>query len=209
MSTVPMPVPRHALGMPRGSVRAILALMVVALVCALMLIPPREDKPIVIPSYLLYLLFLVVGHYFAARGHARGEGNAWGSQPLNLPRGCIRLTILVALTATCIYRWTSDPEGFKAQWLASVKALEEAPLLPVIVLLGFFAGALLRMVIGDQPPPAWQDMEAWVSLIAVILMAASAMIHLVINLSLPENLDPWLLEGILSGVVAFYFGERS
>jgi hypothetical protein len=208
MSTDFVP-PRHALGMPRGSVRAILALMVVALVCALMLIPPRDDKPIPIPAYLLYLLFLVLGHYFAARGNARGQSGAWQGQPLKLPRGCVRLAILAALTATCVYRWYTDAEGFNAQWLASVEALKSAPLLPVVVLLAFFAGVLVRMVIGEQPAAWYQDMEAWVSLMAVILMGVATLIHLVINLSLPADLDPWLLEGILAGVVAFYFGERS
>jgi hypothetical protein len=209
MSTVPFPT-RHALGWPQGSIRALLALIVAGLVCALMLIPPREaDKPTPIPAYLIYLLFLVLGHYFAARGSARGQSSAWSQQPLWLPRGCVRLLLLASLSATCIYRYTTDPDGFQAQWLESVEALKDAPMLPVVVLMGFFVGALVRMIVGQQPPAALQDMEAWLSLIAVLLMAVATMIHLVINPSLTENLNPSVWEGILAGVVAFYFGERS
>jgi hypothetical protein len=183
-------------------------MMVVGLVCALMLLPPRE-KPTPIPAYLLYLLFLVLGHYFAARGSTRGQSSAWSQQPLNLPRGSIRMLLLVSLSATCIYRYVTDQEGFQAQWLESVEALREAPLLPVVVLMGFFLGALLRMVIGQQPPAWFQDFEAWVSLMAVLLMAVATLIHLVINPSLTEDLHPAVWEAILSGIVAFYFGERS
>src|SRR5438105_1062839 len=92
---------RHALGWPQGSIRAILALMVVGLVCALMLMPLR-GRLVPIPAYLLYLLFLVLGHYFAARGHSRTEGDAWGRQPLWLPRGSIRLLLLAALLAAVV-----------------------------------------------------------------------------------------------------------
>jgi hypothetical protein len=202
--------PRHALGWPPGSVRAMLALLVVLLICSLMLIPPREDgKPTPIPAYLIYLLFLVLGHYFAARGHMRGESDAWNQQPLYLPRGTVRLIILAALLGTCIYRYVTDPAGFEAQWLLSVQALQAYPMLPVIVLVGFFTGTLLRMIIGRNPPAFWQDLEAWLSLIAVLLMGLGTMVHLIIDPSLSEPLSLPFWEGLLSAVVAFYFGERS
>jgi amino acid transporter len=207
MSSIPVTT-RHALGWPQGSIRAVLALMVAGLVCALMLIP-AGDKPTPIPAYLLYLLFLVLGHYFAARGSARGQPDAWGRQPLWLPRGSIRLILLLSLTGTCIYRYSTDPEGFEEQLLEAVDSLKEVPLLPVVVMMGFFIGVIVRTLIGHQPPAVFQDLEAWLSLIAVLLMAVAALIHLVINPSLTEHLNPTTWEGILAGVVAFYFGERS
>src|SRR5205823_896492 len=203
-----MPPPRHALGWPQGSIRALLALMVVGLVCALMLMRVR-DRYLPIPAYLLYLLFLVLGHYFAARGQSRKEGDAWGRQPLWLPRGSIRLMLLVSLTASAIYRYVTDPQGFEQQWLESVQSLKDYPMLPVVVLAGFFLGALLRMVIGRYPPAWFQDLEAWLSLMAVLLMSVATMIHLVIDPSLGERMDLPFWEALLAAVVAFYFGERS
>ena len=45
------------------------------------------EKPLAIPPYLLYLLFLILGHYFAARYHgvpaSLGQANmpaGWASQ---------------------------------------------------------------------------------------------------------------------------------
>jgi hypothetical protein len=201
---------RHALGQPQGSVRALLSLMVVGLVCALMLIPPKDpSKPTPIPAYLLYLMFLVVGHYFAARAHMRSESVAWYHQPLYLPRGCVRLIMLASLMGTSIFRYITDRVGFEQQWLASVQSLQEYPMLPIVILGGFFVGTLLRMLIGRNPPALWQDMEAWFSLLAIIVMGVATLIHLVINPSLaePMNLPVW--EGLLSALVAFYFGERS
>src|SRR5262249_23949928 len=159
MSSVAAPLRRHALGMPPGSVRALLALMVVGLVCPSMLI--HTDKALAIPAYLIYLLFLVLGHYFAARGSVRPGDDAWNRQPLNLPRGCIRLVLLGSLLGTTIYRFSTDPEGFENQWLKTVEGLAAVPMMPVIMLTAFFVGALLRMTIGRNPPAWWQDIEAW------------------------------------------------
>ncbi len=200
--------PRHALGWPPGSIRAILALMVVGLICALLLIR-SHDQYVTIPAYLWYLMFLTLGHYFAARGSARGGSDSWKEQPLWLPRGCIRLVLLAALSATVIYRYVTDPASFEEQMERSLRSFTSYPMLPIIIQGCFFVGALLRMVIG-QYPPAWvQDFEAWLSLIAVLLMAIATMIHLVINPSLSEELSLPFWEGMLCGVIAFYFGERS
>src|SRR5262245_44796776 len=61
--TVPRPV--RAFGWPPGSIRALLTLIIVALVCALLLISKHGDppRPVPIPAYLGYLLMLVVGFY--------------------------------------------------------------------------------------------------------------------------------------------------
>jgi hypothetical protein len=201
-------VPRHALGWPPGSVRALLAIMVVGLVCALMLI--HQPTPVPIPAYLIYLMFLVIGHYFAARGSSRGDADSWNRQPLNLPRGCVRLLLLIALCATSIYKYVTDPDGFEKQWLESVTSLKDVPMLPIVILMGFFVGAVLRMLIGRHPPAWYQDLEAWVALISVLLMSVATLIHLVISPSLQAPiLSMPIWECILSAVVAFYFGARS
>jgi hypothetical protein len=107
---------RHALGLPPGSVRAILTLLVVGLFCALILIQPKEGAPPPrIPAYLFFLLFLTLGHFFAAHGHTihqRGEG---GYSPLYLPSGVIRFVILAGLIATVAWAWFDHPDRFAQQ----------------------------------------------------------------------------------------------
>lgn len=198
----PLPPPRHALGLPEGSVRTILALLVVGLVCAVMLVPSRDDA---IPPYLLYLLFLILGHFFATLGthHAR----PW---PLHLPPIIVRLIIIAGLMGTVAYLYSTDPEGLKRKWEASVDMIKADWYLPVMMLAGFFVGVVLRSIVGRNNPPIFvQDLEAWVALIGVIGLCIAGFIHLVINPSLQRPINFPNLEGFLAVVVVFYFGARS
>ncbi len=213
MSTqaAPAPARRHAFSWPPGSIRALLVLIVVALVCALLLIGyDRQGQPIPIPAYLLYLLFLAIGYYFAARGNSQVQPGV--APPLWLPRGSIRLLIIAALTATVVYRISPDGgTALEEQMRASIKSIEAQPILPLVILGGLFLGVIVRaVVIGRNERSVWaQNLEAWFALIAVLLMAIATIIHLVINPSLLawHEMPHW--EGFLGAVVAFYFGIRS
>src|SRR5262245_66574110 len=79
---------RQPLGLPAGSVRALLALMVMGMIWTLMLLP--EEQHVKIPLYLFYLMFLILGHYFAAHGHTIRGPKTGPASPLHLPRGTIR-----------------------------------------------------------------------------------------------------------------------
>ena len=69
----------------------------------------------------------------------------------------------------------------------------------------------VRGLAGGAEPPWFQDLQAWLSLVALMVMTAVATVHLFFNLALPpaQQLDVPTLEAILSGVVGFYFGSRS
>jgi hypothetical protein len=206
-----LPAPRHAFGWPPGSIRAILVLIVVALTCTLMLITrDQRGRIIPVPPYLFYLLFFAVGYYFAVRGHSR-EVHRNAPPPLWLPAGSIRLIIMAAITATVIWKLVHDREGLLEQLRASALQIHEQPLLPLVILAGFFAGVLVRVVIiGKHERSPWaQDLEAWVALVGVLLMGIAAIIHLVINPTLEDQLQLPDYEGLLAGVVTFYFGLRA
>src|SRR5262245_1645613 len=79
--------------MPARSVRAIITFMVLGLVWALLLLPKARTN-VHIPIYLYYLMFLILGHYFAARSHAVVPAGVPVKHPLWLPRGTIRFLIL-------------------------------------------------------------------------------------------------------------------
>jgi hypothetical protein len=203
------PVRRHALGMPAGSIRAILALMVVGLICGLMLLPSRTPA-IPIPAYLLFLLFMILGHFYAAHGNTIAAGGSPQPSPLHLPSGFVRVVLIVALAATINWKLYSDAEGLKAQLVASVDQIKEQPFMSLILLGSFFAGVVVRWLVGREHPPEWlQNLEAWLALVSVVLLAVDYLIKLVINPSLAEPLKLPEWEGVLAGVIAFYFGERS
>jgi len=196
------PVKRHALGMPAGSVRSILALLVVTLVCAVMLMPGRKE---LLPPYLLYLMFLILGHFFAALGHHDPEQHA----PLYIPRTLVRLAIIGALGATIGWKLYHDPDALREQWKASMDLLKEQWYMPILLLGGFFLGVILRMFVGHNPSPWAQDFEAWVALLAVLGLFIMAIVHLVITPSTNEPPPMAGFEGFLAAIIAFYFGARS
>jgi hypothetical protein len=206
-----LPPSRHAFGWPPGSIRALLVLIVVALVCALLLITRDRNGAIIpIPPYLLYLLFTAVGYYFAVRGHVK-EAHRDTAPPLWLPAGSIRIIIMAALIATFTYKLVNDREDLEEQLTKSAELIREQPLLPLVILGGFFLGVVFRaVVIGKHERSPWaQDLEGWVALIGVLLLGIAALIHLVIQPTLESKLHLSTWEGILAGVVAFYFGLRA
>src|SRR5437868_3919084 len=111
MSTVNLQPRRHALGLPAGSVRAAHVLGIVGLVCGILLMPERTN--IHVPPYLVYLLFLALGHYFAAHGVTIATRESEQAKPLFLPGGSVRLLIFVALGATIGWLLYSNPAGLQ------------------------------------------------------------------------------------------------
>ena len=206
MSTAPFTPKRHALGMPAGSVRAIHVLAIVGIVCAIILIP---DPKLTIPPYLIYLLFMMLGAYFAAHGVTIAPSDEPGSRPLRLPGGVVRFLIIVMLAGSVGARLYYDQAGFLTKFENSLDLLKDQPYVPLAIIGGFFLGIALRSLIGRSPPAAWQDFEAWVSLIALIGLGIAALIHLVIEPSTEASLSIPTWDACLGGVVAFYFGERS
>jgi hypothetical protein len=204
MSTLATPK-RHALGLPAGSIRATHTLVIVGLFCAILLVPAKQLLPI--PPYLVYLLFMIVGHYFA---HRSGATSGSDYHPLYLPRGFVRFIVMAALVGTIGWCLHNDPEKLRDQFEKSLDALKEEPFLPLWILGAFFLGVVVRAVVGrENPPYVVQDLEAWLSLISIVGLGAAVVIHLVIAPTLEKDISMPTWEAILASVVAFYFGERS
>jgi hypothetical protein len=205
----PVRPPRHALGLPAGSVRALLTLMILGLVWALLLVP--EEKDIRVPVYLYYLMFLILGHFFAAHGHSIAGPTAGPASPLHLPSGTLRTLIIVGFLAVLGYRYYVYRDFEKLFKLG--EPLFEQPYLPLVILGGFFVGVFLNRVIIRSVgiTPWFQDILAWVAMLATLGLSAEVIVQLVINPSLDREqrltLYPWHL--FLSAIISFYFGLRS
>jgi hypothetical protein len=205
MSSVP--VRRHALGLPAGSIRATHVLMIVGLVCAMILVPTERIRPI--PPYLIYLLFMILGHFFAAHGATIAAAGTHGPSPLYLPAGLVRLIVVLALAGAIGWQLYQNEARLHEQFNLSVEELKTQPFLPLILLGAFFLGILVRAVVGRFPPVALQDLEAWLSLLALVGLGIAGIIHLVIQTAVVESIPMPIWEGSLAAVIAFYFGERS
>jgi hypothetical protein len=193
--------------LPAGSVRAAHVLGIVALVCAILLVP--SQTVVAIPPYLIYLLFLMLGHYFAAHGVTISVDEETGPRPLYLPGGVVRVLIVLALAGAIGWKLYADEAGLRAQFEKSLTELKEQPIMPLVILGGFLVGVIIRTLVGrEHPPMAWQDFEAWISVLALVGLGVAAVIHLVqFAVTVPFGLPLW--ESILGGLLAFYFGARS
>jgi len=197
---------RHALGMPSGSVRSILTILIVALFCGVLLFPSGAAAAQAIPPYLLWLMFLIVGHLFASHRHVLADQPA----PLHTPRWFIRIVIIAALAGTVGWKIYSDPVGMQARWNATIELVKIQWFLPLLLLGGFFIGAILHPLIGrDNPPVAVQDFQAWLALIAVVFLLIAAAVHLIIEPSTSGPVSHQNWETFVAAVIAFYFGARS
>jgi hypothetical protein len=205
----PAPVRRrHALGLPAGSVRALLASAVFGSLAALILSGGQARVP-TLYNYLWYLLILIVAHYFAAHGKSiRAQEHE--RSPLGLPRGFFRFIFLAAFVGLIVWLYSQN-QNFTLQ-------MESSAANPLVLLAGFFIGVcvarLVNWTTGEQGPPYWfEDFEAWVALIAVLILAVQVLVLVFIRPSVSPDqqnlLEGGSWEGVFPALVGFYFGVRS
>jgi hypothetical protein len=207
---------RHALGLPAGSVRALLAFMVLIVLWLLALFANRApgetyalrgDKLPLDFIYLQYVMILILAHFFAAHGSTIGR-HVSAHSPLGLPAGSVRFLLLAGYIGLIVWLFYSQRE-FE-------KAAEGTILLPLVLVSGFFVGFLVTKLVlaaspGDQLPFWFQDVQAWFALLAVIGLTIITIIHVFILPNIEESLrfGTTTLETIVAAVVGFYFGARS
>ena len=204
MSTTPVPY-RHALGMPAGSIRALLALSVLASLWVMALVHPK-----VLPATFVYLtllkLFILV-HYYAS--HSKTMGLAVSTKhALGLPRGTVRIVLLGGFAGLLTYLW-------KEQIPIAMPEAQKMYLLIAVLLAGFFTGYVLTKVFrsSNGSLPSWyQDIQAWLALLAAVALMVLVIVYGVINPSVEDPEKQLTLDRVetgLAGLIGFYFGARS
>jgi hypothetical protein len=202
----------HALGLPSGSIRALLAVMIFATTWGMLVLRPSQE----VPDYLANLLFIIMGHYFATRRRAEHDQDQGpGPPPLWLPRGSIRLVLVggCAGVAALLYR------------RGQLTTVDQHPGVVTLLLVGGF----LIGVVANGLATRWKDRghlqhRGFEDVRALVAMAAAiALVALVWNRLFPffpsETVDAmfarWVHLGrfgpehLLAAVVGFYFGSRS
>jgi hypothetical protein len=181
---------RPPLGLPQGSVRALLTLMIVAVV----IVELARGKEV----ELLWTetLMIALAHYFTTRRFIRlspelthrltEEGQIEAeSRPLYLPRYSIRLILVAAFVGLAIYLYRHN-RLFDSQALSILGVV-------FAYLLGIFAR--VRSVRG------WEDLKA---LVVLVVMLCTAVPYLIDR----GDLVPHKVRDVILGLVLFYFGSR-
>jgi hypothetical protein len=200
----------HALGLPAGSIRALLAILIFATTWGLLIFKPNQE----VPDYVRDLLFIIMGHYFVARRRS-GPAEEPGPPPLYLPRGSVRLFLVFGSIAVAVLLFLRG----------RLTALDENPGVVTLLLVGgFLLGVGLSTFStwwrdrGHHTPRIVEDLRALIS-IAAAMMLATLVWNRIFVLFPTDAVDALLsprihlgrfgIEDILAAVVGFYFGSRS
>lgn len=197
---------RHPLGLPAGSIRAALSMFIAGLFWTLLLLP--AERQITIPLFLYFLTAMILLFFFS---HGRSVGAEDDRSPWGMPRGTFRFLIIAGTAAVFGFHY------YLYQSLPLDKLVPKPEQLGqwrnLLIALG--AGLGSGWLIGRGPwrrTAVFQDVQAWVSLLAMLGLTAEIVIVLFINPNfqnqdLKLDLSTW--ECILTGIVAWYFGARS
>ena len=199
----PSPRPRHPLGLPAGSIRALLTLMTVGFIVA----QTVRGQPI----GLLWseALMIVLAHYFAYRRFVplspavREQLKAAGLiddelQPLYLPQHSLRIVIVLAFVGLGVFLYREQRlfEPAAIAVLGSVGAY----------FLGIAFNAVAALWRRRHPGPRsmfWDDLKALVTLLAM-----TAAITVQVAGWLPLIPFGEKLEALPLALMLFYFGSR-
>ena len=192
---------RPSLGLPTGSVRALLTLLVVAVV--IVQVCRRRE----IEALWSETLVIALAHYFTSRrfinlspeviGRLEAEGHVEiESNPLFLPRHSIRAIIIFAFFCLAVYLYREHQ-------------LFEFPAISILgVVSAYMLGILMRILVNwwykgreSRTIRGWEDLKA-VVVLTVLLYTAGAYLF-----DRPDLL-PQQLKNATLGLVLFYFGSR-
>jgi hypothetical protein len=204
----------HALGLPAGSVRALLAVLVFATVWGMLLVRPSQE----VPDYLRDLMFVIMGHYFATRKQTAAvavPGEEPGPPPLFLPRGSIRLVLAAGSVAVAAVLYQRGV----------LTRIDRNPGVTTLLLVGgFLIGVILNALTGwwrarvKRTYRAIEDMQALAAMGAGVVLVALVW-NRMFPIVPPDQVDAVFNgwghlgrlgpEHLLAAVIGFYYGSRS
>jgi hypothetical protein len=194
---------RHPLGLPPGSVRGILSLLIVIQFWLLLLLPDSKRIPIPIN---LYLLMSLVGLFFVS--HGKSIGHASYPSPLYLPGGTLRLIIFGGTAAVVGYVYANHPGRIFDRLNLDPNQVASWPYLVGAYIGGFSVGYILRHL-PFRNYWLFQSFVAWMSILAMAMLFIEIILRAFVQATLKEHIDFTVWEAIVTGVATCYFGTRS
>lgn len=205
-------IPRHPLGLPPGSVRAILALQVVVTFWLLLLVP--EERRVQIPLYLYFLVALVM-IFFVSHGKSIARKADSTPSPLWLPGGSVRFIVvggtLVVLGYLTYLGFTHPDAPSRFDRLnPTLEQLKDWKFYVGALLIGFFMGYAVR-ILPFRHGMAFQSFQAWIAMLAMFSLVADMILQVFIKTTLADNLGSGFVywQTAVTAISAFYYGSRS
>jgi hypothetical protein len=191
----------HTYGLPVGTVRGFLSVLICSFFWIVLLYP--SDAELRVPLAHFFLLSMVF--------------LAFASQPLSelhtqrfLP-WLMRFIFVGGSIAVIAYVLYKDPQRLPTRLTPNPDEIGQWPVLLACLAGGFAAGLLLRFILGRNSP-LFMTIRAWLGIIATLLLLFETLFQFVIlpNMSDKPGLDTLQVwEGVLIAVTAGYFGTRA
>ena len=125
-----------------------------------------------IPVYLQYLMFMILGHYFASHHQTIKPTDEREWSPLFLPRGVIRVLIFLGFATVMgylVFAHRDDLHGLASDLKMDDERTRNT-YMPVMLVAGFFIGLIVGrfgQMIGGDSSPAGTRTQAWLALMAM------------------------------------------
>ncbi len=203
-ATVPAVI-RHPYGLPMGTVRGFMSVLICSFFWIFLLLPDVTDPTkLTVPLghfFLLTLVFMAFASHPIPHDPGHIEFLPWLMRVIFVG-GSVAVVGFVAYTDShrLTTRLTPNPSDI-GQW----------PVLLATLSGGFAVGLFLRFILGRNGD-LFQTLRAWAGVIAILLLVAETIFQFLIrpNIEGPlsvEGLKVW--EGVLVAIVAAYFGTRA
>jgi hypothetical protein len=205
MLTIPQPDPLdpvnnpyHPFGLPIGSVRGFIALLIGAFFWFTLLTPSKVVDVLLAHYFMLFLVLLVFSPY------SKGDRE---NGPRFLPR-ILRLIFIGGSLATLGYVAVQFPDRFAERLVPNPDEVRKWGGVYLAVTFGaFLGGQLIRFLLG-RDNPAFQIFRAWMSLLGTLLLAGELIFWAMIS-GVENRPDIHFVQALSLGFVSAYFGSRA
>lgn len=206
MSTIPGPYGdvRHPYGLPMGTVRGFMSVLICAFFWIYLLLPaPADQRPLTAPLahfFLLTLVLMAFASHPVLHDSVKSEFLPW----------LMRLIFVGGSVAVVAYVAYEDPSRLAIRLTPEQGEVVQWPVLLGTLTGGFGLGLFLRFILGRNST-MFQTLRAWIGVIAILLLVSETVFQFAIKKSIdppgPEAMKVW--EGVIIAFVAAYFGSRA
>jgi hypothetical protein len=203
---IPRPIRQEfsTFGLPVGTVRGFLSVLICSFFWIFLLVPDRtEGIPPHAPLGHFFLLTLVL---MAFASHPLQELN-----PRHFLPWLMRVIFVGGSIAVLVWAGINHPDRLSTRLTPDPAEVSQWPVLLACLAGGFGVALFLRFVLGRNSN-FFMTLRAWIGVIAILLLLAETLFQFVIlpNMSDKPSLDAMKVwEGLLIAVVAAYFGTRA
>ncbi|AMV28346.1 hypothetical protein VT84_28340 [Gemmata sp. SH-PL17] len=203
MAVAPALAPPHeypTFGLPSGSIRGILSVLICSFFWIVLLFP--AGTTITVPLGHFFLLTLV---FLAFASHPGTDARTSAVLPW-----LMRVVFVGGSAAVVAFAIWKDPELAAARLTPGTNEISQWPVLLGCLAGGFGVALFLRFVIGRNHN-LFLSIRAWVGTVAMMLLFVETILQFLVLPNVAEkNLEALKIwEGIIIAVVAGYFGSRA